>query len=335
MAKIKFQSFAARLTGPMNVWRALGSLNAANIQAEANRGFTIALVGEPQHTTVMESRLRLETLRPLDGSTGPPDLGQYVQKFLSAEEVPADHIVLDCSILPGNEETLAETLAQIVEKNGSVRISLARHIPAFRPAVCSYLIYEASWQNARIAVFSSLPAVIPITAILAPAAALGDMVVLTRNQGVLLLKLAAVYGHEADVKACMTELMPIVGGAFGWRAVARELVGMVPGGIGIVVKGSIAFAGTYTVGKAAAVFYSTGHALSKNRLDRIYSEAYKNTKVKIGALMQQRASKSRPLVHAGPETASEASSTVGVSQHGTLGDAHERSDDTYRELTNT
>ena len=37
--------------------------------------------------------------------------------------------------------------------------------------------------------------------------------------------------------------------AFGWRALARELVGHIPLGGGLIPKGAIAYAGTYVVGK--------------------------------------------------------------------------------------
>jgi len=44
------------------------------------------------------------------------------------------------------------------------------------------------------------------------------------------------------------EIASIVTGAFGWRALARELVGKVPFGVGLIPKGAIAFAGTYVAG---------------------------------------------------------------------------------------
>ena len=45
-------------------------------------------------------------------------------------------------------------------------------------------------------------------------------------------------------------MLGIAGGAFGWRALARELVGKIPFGGGLLPKGAIAYAGTYLAGKA-------------------------------------------------------------------------------------
>ena len=159
-----------------------------------------------------------------------------------------------------DEAGLASVLAQIVTAHPDLRIALARRVPAFRPASVNALIGEAARENAKIALLSALPGIVPVTAFLLPVTALGDMVILTRNQAVLLLKIAAAYGKEIDLRARTRELLPVVGSAFGWRAAARELIGLVPGGIGLVVKGSIAYAGTYTVGRAASIYYSTGHA---------------------------------------------------------------------------
>ena len=168
-----------------------------------------------------------------------------------------------------------------------LRLALARRVPAFRPAVAAQLIQEASWANAKLAVMSALPGVVPFTDVLLPATALGDMVLLTRNQVLLLLRIAAAYGQEVDLRARVRELLPVVGSAFGWRALARELLGLVPGGIGVVVKGSVAYAGTYTVGKGADIFYSTGQTLSDARLKQLYRSALKDALARVRPLVRR------------------------------------------------
>ena len=85
----------------------------------------------------------------------------------------------------------------------------------------------------------------------------------------------------------MRELLPVVGSAFGWRAAARELVGLVPGGIGLVVKGSIAYAGTYTIGKAAVIYYSTGQKLTGPRLSQLYRDSLKESAARIRPLLKR------------------------------------------------
>jgi len=160
--------------------------------------------------------------------------------------------------------------------------------------VVSLLIAEAAKDNAKIALLSALPGAVPFTGFLLPTTALGDMVLLTKNQILLLLRIAAAYGKDMDLRARTRELLPVVGSAFGWRAAARELIGLVPGGIGMVVKGCIAYAGTYTVGKAAAVYYSTGQTLSPSRLRQLYNDAFKDAVARIRPLL--RRGKTRPTV---------------------------------------
>ena len=269
-------------------WSHFQSLNVSAIAEEAERPFHLALIGTNDQTALLTARLALESPTPRDlGEKGPPNILPYLGTYRDAIQAPQDSLVLDADPLTADESVLAQTLAKMVLARPELRLSLARHVPAFRPAVSAQLISEASKNNARIALISALPGILPITAFLSPATALGDMIILTRNQIILLLKIAAVYGKEVDLRARTRELLPVVGSAFGWRAAARELIGLVPGGIGLVVKGSIAYAGTYTVGKAAVIYYSTGQTLSAPRLRQLYLDSMKEATVRIQPLLQR------------------------------------------------
>ena len=65
---------------------------------------------------------------------------------------------------------------------------------------------------------------------LLPVNALSDIVILTKNQALMTLRLAAAYGLSLEYKSRLKEIGPILGNAFGWRAVAREIVGVLPFG---------------------------------------------------------------------------------------------------------
>jgi len=147
-------------------------------------------------------------------------------------------------------------LSKIAVRHADRRIALAAAVPAFRKPVVNLLSQERAYENAKFAAISALPGVIPLTDWLLPATAVGDLYVLTKNQILLLLEVAACYGKPPDIKARLQELLPVVGSAFGWRAVARELIGLVPGGVGVVVKAGVAYVGTYSVGKGASLYYS-------------------------------------------------------------------------------
>ncbi len=275
-----FPSLSPRATGHARAfwtaWQNVRGFSAEQVAQEADRPFTLVLAGAEANCARLAQRLRRETTALPDGdSVRPPvDVGPFVTVRASLADAPPDGLTLDADTLAADEERLAAALAALVVAHPDLRLALARRIPAFRPAVTTRLIADACWENARLAALSALPGVLPLGDLLLPATALGDSLLLTRNQGLLLLRIAVAYGLPADLRARTRELLPVVGGAFGWRAVARELVGLVPGGVGVAVKAAIAYAGTYTVGKAAALYYSTGQTLSRARLKQLYADAY-------------------------------------------------------------
>ena len=77
-----------------------------------------------------------------------------------------------------------------------------------------------------------------------------DLPVLTLNQIRLVLRLEQAYGHEIDPRERLPEIAATLGVGFGLRAVARELLDLVPVA-GWAVKGAVAYAGTRALGEAA------------------------------------------------------------------------------------
>ena len=82
-----------------------------------------------------------------------------------------------------------------------------------RDAVCDDLIESFSRKNAIIGI-----------AIFVPGA---DFPVLTLNQLRLVLRLAAAHGVEVD-QSRLPEVLAAIGAGLGFRAVARQLLGVVP-----------------------------------------------------------------------------------------------------------
>ena len=83
-----------------------------------------------------------------------------------------------------------------------------------------------------------------------------DFPVLTLNQIRLVLRLAAAHGVELD-QSRVPEVLATIGAGFGFRAVARQVLGVVPVA-GWVVKGGIAYAGTRALGEAAHRYFAHG-----------------------------------------------------------------------------
>lgn len=283
------QAVPSQVSGAWRIWSLFKTLSIQEIADAAEKPFHLALIGTEDHVHLLMARLALDSPAPRYlGPQGPADIRPYAARYADRSAAPSGSLTLDADPLTADETKLAEALAKIVMEQPDLGLALARHIPAFRPAVVASLINEASKANAKIALVSALPGLVPFTSFLLPATALGDMVILTKNQVLLLLKIAAAYGKEVDLRARTRELLPVVGSAFGWRAAARELIGLVPGGVGMLVKGCIAYAGTYTVGKAAAVYYSTGQTLSATRLRQLYKDAYKDSVARVRPLLRRR-----------------------------------------------
>jgi uncharacterized protein (DUF697 family) len=152
---------------------------------------------------------------------------------------------------------------------GELHLAAARRLPGLRAVFARELIASTSFTNATYALASGLPEQIPIFSI--PFAA-ADILVLTKNQALLVYKLALAYGAPPDFQARIREVLPVIGGAFLWRQAARSLVGLIPIW-GLLPKVAVAYAGTYTTGVAAWRWYDSGELVSTDQLKRISQEA--------------------------------------------------------------
>ncbi len=168
-------------------------------------------------------------------------------------------------------DTLAQRVAPAVLEHlpDDQRIAAARTIPALRDALAKQLINDTSTSNATYALTSGIPEMVPLLNIPLNAA---DLVVLTKNQVLLVYKLALLFGAPPDFQSQMREVLPVIGGGFFWRQIARQLVGLIPG-FGILPKVAVAYAGTYATGQAATRWYRNGDVLSQDALKRLYRQA--------------------------------------------------------------
>lgn len=165
-------------------------------------------------------------------------------------------------------------LKQIIKHAGGYELTFARKMTLLRDPVCARLVQRAARQNLMIAMASALPGSLPwIGPIIGLVGVTYEIIFLTSYQLRLALQIASVYGREMNLAERIPELVPIVGSAFGWRAVARELIGFVPA-IGPAVKGSIAYAGTVAIGEAARWYYKTGQQMEPAERSRILQDAY-------------------------------------------------------------
>jgi uncharacterized protein (DUF697 family) len=133
-------------------------------------------------------------------------------------------------------DAIADALAARLGDDGT---ALAARLPVLRPAVCRQVITHYARRNAVVAAAVFIPGV--------------DLPVLTLNQIRMVLRIAQAHGEEVDRERA-AELLAVVGAAFGFRTVARELLDLVPVA-GWAVKGAVAYAGTKALGEAAVRYF--------------------------------------------------------------------------------
>jgi uncharacterized protein (DUF697 family) len=150
--------------------------------------------------------------------------------------------VLDQNVVrvgPGSGLPVEEIATRLARTLGEAATPLAARLPALRRPVCEELIRKFSRQNA----FIGLAFFVPGT----------DLPVLTLNQIRLVLRIADAYGFEVDSER-LPEVLAVIGSAFGFRALARRTVGLVPV-VGWVLKGGVAYVGTRALGEAAVRYF--------------------------------------------------------------------------------
>jgi uncharacterized protein (DUF697 family) len=160
-----------------------------------------------------------------------------------AEPIEIPHVLATdvMTVEPGEPpplEWVADRIAEREEKS----YSLAAKLPAIRGEVCQAIVRRFSRQNGVIGAAVFIPG--------------ADLPVLTLNQIRMVFRLAAAYGEEIDRERAL-ELLAVVSAGLGFRTLAREALGLVPGP-GWAIKGSIAYAGTRALGEAAIAYFEKG-----------------------------------------------------------------------------
>jgi hypothetical protein len=179
--------------------------------------------------------------------------------------------VLDVNALD-RADVNGRLVPEILRSAPQLALPLGTNLPVFRDAAASRIILETARVNAEFAAFSSLPSLIPIVGGLASAGA--DMVVLTKNQVMLLLKLALLHQRPIDNRLqVLTEILPVVGAGFVWRSLARTLITLLPGLLAVAPRVGVAFVGTYVLGEAGQYYYRWGQRPPPELIERFRREA--------------------------------------------------------------
>jgi uncharacterized protein (DUF697 family) len=201
--------------------------------------------------------LTIDSAAPPSGPASPPAAGKCAEYVVPAIT---------------REALRARFFAHLVECAKGVEIAVGRHLPVLRENVAAKLTRDAANNALKVALASAVVDHIPVVGLVLGAfASAGDMVAITGIQVMLMLHIEAAYGRDPDVHRTW-QLLPVIGGGFGWRTLARELVGFVPVA-GIAIKGAIAYAGTIVVGEGVTFFHEHGRHMSSGQAAKRYERA--------------------------------------------------------------
>ena len=153
-------------------------------------------------------------------------------------------------------------------------LALGRQFLPFRRPVVERIIHMVSRENALFAIATALPNVVPSLIELPWAFGefASDTAFLTANQVRMAFQIAAACGKDVGLGKQKGAVLTIAAGAFGWRALARELVGHIPLGGGLIPKGAIAYAGTYVVGKGLEYLHVHDGEPNAAQREQLYQE---------------------------------------------------------------
>jgi uncharacterized protein (DUF697 family) len=171
------------------------------------------------------------------------------------------------------------------------RLALARHFPGTRTPVFHALIQETAQANARFAFTTGLAETVPI---LSAPLALGDILVLTKNQVLLGYRIMLASGRDGEPRKMIGEVLGILGGGLLFRQIARELVGLIPVA-GLPLKIAVAYSGTWAIGRAMAMWAADGRTVTTDAVRTMMNEGMVRGKAVASKLIAGRRTQPPPV----------------------------------------
>ena len=266
---------------------ALSSLNPAAVRTEADRTVRISLIAaSPESLGRMETffapphfsmERRAQAARLLVRG---PALGCDVEVYDSSLLRPARGFAMDL-------DSPEDCVRNILRKREDLMIPLARSLYPFRKPAAHKIIRAVAKENALFSLATAIPDIVPSLASIPWAVGefTSDTAFLTMNQIRMAFLLAAASDRPIGYREQKSEVASIVAGAFGWRALARELVGKVPFGGGLIPKAGIAYAATFAVGLSLERLYRLGYGFTRAERKAVYEEAYEHGRQIAGMLL--------------------------------------------------
>jgi len=187
------------------------------------------------------------------------------------------------------------TIDQVLRRRPDLAVPLALHVLPFREEVSRRMVKKIAKENALFALATAVPDIIPFVSLpWAVGEFASDTAVLTANQIRMAFLLAAANDRDVGYHEQRAEIATIILGAFGWRALARELVGKIPWGGGLIPKAAIAYAGTRVAGMSLERYYRLGKHYTRAERRIAYEDALQRGRQLVSGLVEGFQQRNRP-----------------------------------------
>lgn len=266
-----------------HIKKALSALNSKQAREMSERPVRVAM-----HAGSQESYQRMENffLRDLSPARRRESAVLLTRAPLLPGAQPVDIQVYDEGVAAPHgalvfrpDQThlfVAKTLATHPDSG----VALAKSFLPFRRPFIEKTTSKIARENMLFSLTTALPDVIPSVIELPWAVAefASDTAFLTMNQVRMAFLIAGASDREVGYMEQKSEIAMVIGSAFGWRAVARQLVGKIPFGGGLIAKAAVAYAGTKVLGLSLDHYYSIGFTYTREERDRLYADAFRQGK---------------------------------------------------------
>jgi hypothetical protein len=283
---------------------AISNLNPEEIRRHTDRPLRFVLYADrEQDYRAMEDFLaprdvsqakRAQTLRLISRSSegGVPadknDLEIYFDES-SGSGLGSSNVFLFNPAKPGT------TIDQVLGQRPDLAVPLALHALPFREVVSRRMVKKVAKENALFSLATAVPDIIPFVSLpWAVGEFASDTAFLTANQIRMAFLLAAANDRDVGYHEQRGEIATIIMGAFGWRALARELVGKIPWGGGLIPKAAIAYAGTRVAGMSLERYYRLGKAYTRAERRLAYEHALERGKNLVTGIVEGFQRRNRP-----------------------------------------
>jgi hypothetical protein len=279
----------------LQVRQALKHLNPNEVREAANLPVTIEIGASPEMYEEIE--------RTLLGGNITPDKRTEAKRSLrrAGDGGPAATLRIYEESMPHAEGTFlyrprnpGQVIRDILAARQDLSLALARRFPAFRECVVADVIKSVSRENALFSLATAVPSMIPFLSLpFALGEFASDTAFLTMNQVRMAFLLAGASGRQIGYRDQKAEIGSIVAGAFGWRALARELAGKIPMGGGLIPKAAISFAGTFVAGQSLERYYRLGYGFTQSEREKAYTDAFARGKAIAAQMLDTYRSKQK------------------------------------------